>query len=219
MNKKNTVSTLNAPNLTEKRRDGNTTRQINFAIELLLQGKTVICVDHAAPHSLDAGLVLARAIKRRLCSEHFRGAILNRKDSFYCLSIPALQSNTKNTIKVPNNIKFVQLGTKIYLVSPNQKLMMSMGAYKDRPSITFIQEYPDIPNYVKLYLVPCKREDLKPGDFAFRTEWNKPTFLSYGSYCVILKNGFYSKFNYSMDILTKNDSNSFWYKIVKESEL
>jgi hypothetical protein len=40
------INTLECPNLTILRRAGNTTRQVNFAIEMLMQGYTVIVRDH-----------------------------------------------------------------------------------------------------------------------------------------------------------------------------
>lgn len=40
------VSTMECPGLTTIRRDGNTTRQINFAVERLFKGDRVIVEDH-----------------------------------------------------------------------------------------------------------------------------------------------------------------------------
>lgn len=40
------INTLECPNLTILRRAGNTTKQVNFAIEMLMQGYTIIVKDH-----------------------------------------------------------------------------------------------------------------------------------------------------------------------------
>lgn len=40
------ISTLKTPNLTNKRRDGNSTRQIDFAIQKLFEGYIVVVEDH-----------------------------------------------------------------------------------------------------------------------------------------------------------------------------
>lgn len=41
-----TISTLECPNLTHKRADGNTTRQVDFAIQELFKGNRVLLQDH-----------------------------------------------------------------------------------------------------------------------------------------------------------------------------
>ena len=43
---RNKISTLSCPNLTDARRDGNTTRQINFGIDCLFKGYDVKFSDH-----------------------------------------------------------------------------------------------------------------------------------------------------------------------------
>lgn len=62
------VSTLDCPNLTVVRRDGNTTRQINFAIERLFKGDRVIVRDHFA--ATQAHRNLLEIIIDRLVVEH-----------------------------------------------------------------------------------------------------------------------------------------------------
>lgn len=41
------INTLKTPHLLKKRRSGNTTRQINFAIDKLFQGYKVKVIDHS----------------------------------------------------------------------------------------------------------------------------------------------------------------------------
>lgn len=62
------VSTLDCQGLTNKRGDGNTTRQINFAIERLFKGDRVIVVDHFK--SFKASVMLLTKIVDRLVAEH-----------------------------------------------------------------------------------------------------------------------------------------------------
>lgn len=55
------------------RRMGNTTRQADYAIQLLFQGKVVLCLDHhrEGTHS-DANRLLLRIVLGRLYTEHSR---------------------------------------------------------------------------------------------------------------------------------------------------
>jgi len=62
------VSTLNCPNLTAVRKDGNTTRQINFAVERLFKGDRVIVRDHF--DNKFAHRILLEKIIDRLVVEH-----------------------------------------------------------------------------------------------------------------------------------------------------
>ena len=69
----NIVSTLECPNLTYERADGNTTRQIDFAIQKLFEGKVVWIQDHWRDGSFKAGnRSLAISIANRLKAEHSR---------------------------------------------------------------------------------------------------------------------------------------------------
>lgn len=43
---RNKISTLSCPDLTDERRNGNTTRQINFGIDCLFKGYNVLFRDH-----------------------------------------------------------------------------------------------------------------------------------------------------------------------------
>ena len=66
------------------------------------------------------------------------------------------------------------------------------------------------PNQFKL--VPCKREDLKVGDVAFRTSFDKPTFDNLSKYCIVLEDGcqYWNKRECQFDDMSYNHL----YKIV-----
>lgn len=67
----NIVSTMECPNLTYERADGNTTRQIDFAVQKLFEGKIVWVQDHWQNGAFKAGnRSLAISIARRLNAEH-----------------------------------------------------------------------------------------------------------------------------------------------------
>lgn len=56
--------------ITNKRRDGNTTRQADAAIQYLFNGYEVIVVDHASLFSNKANEFFFKFIMRRLFNEH-----------------------------------------------------------------------------------------------------------------------------------------------------
>ncbi len=64
------VSTLNEVKLSPKRRDGNTTRIINNAIEQLFNGKKVVVKDYPENYSLERSELLFKRILKRIKSEH-----------------------------------------------------------------------------------------------------------------------------------------------------
>jgi hypothetical protein len=65
------TSTLECPELTTLRRNGNTSRQVNFAIELLYLGHRVIVEDHYRDgEDLNANNLLLIRILNRITSEY-----------------------------------------------------------------------------------------------------------------------------------------------------
>jgi hypothetical protein len=62
-------------------------------------------------------------------------------------------------------------------------------------------------------LEPCKREDLKVGDVAFRTSFNKPTFDNLSKYCIVLEDGcqYWNKRECQFDDMSYNHL----YKVVE----
>ena len=62
-------------------------------------------------------------------------------------------------------------------------------------------------------LEPCKREDLKVGDVAFRTSFDKPTFDNLSKYCIVLEDGcqYWNKRECQFDDMSYNHL----YKIVE----
>lgn len=73
------ISTLETPGLTSNRASGNTTRQVNFAIQKLFEGYEVIVKDHYG-HRVGHHELLRR-IKSRLEMEHSRLKFLIKKDN------------------------------------------------------------------------------------------------------------------------------------------
>ncbi len=69
-------NTLSLETLTNKRKDGNTTRQVDYAIQLLFSGKTCLVTDHCSTYGLPDSTVhrqskeLCWRILRRLKTEH-----------------------------------------------------------------------------------------------------------------------------------------------------
>jgi hypothetical protein len=62
-------------------------------------------------------------------------------------------------------------------------------------------------------LEPCKREDLKVGDVAFRTSFDKPTFDNLSKYCIVLEDGcqYWNQRECQFDDMSYNH----WYKVVE----
>jgi hypothetical protein len=62
-------------------------------------------------------------------------------------------------------------------------------------------------------LEPCKREELKTGDVAFRTSFDKPTFDNLSKYCIVLEDGcqYWNKRECQFDDMSYNHL----YKIVE----
>ena len=67
------------------------------------------------------------------------------------------------------------------------------------------------PNQFKL--VPLNREDLKVGDVAFRTSFDKPTFDNLSKYCIVLEYGcqYWNQRECQFDDMSYNH----WYKVVE----
>lgn len=63
-------STLDGVLLTDERGSGNTTRQIDAAIQHLFNGYAVKCISHGEPNSREANRFLAEKIIDRLEAEH-----------------------------------------------------------------------------------------------------------------------------------------------------
>jgi hypothetical protein len=70
---------------------------------------------------------------------------------------------------------------------------------------------PSTPNQFRL--VPCKREDLKAGDVAFRSCFDTIDTLRLSCYCIILDEG-YQRWS-GKNCLFDNRTYSQWYKIVE----
>jgi len=65
---------------------------------------------------------------------------------------------------------------------------------------------------IKTKLVPCRREDLKAGDLAFRTDFGDSDFKSIYQYCFIDKNKHWYISNKQIE--KGSMSYRYWYKVV-----
>jgi len=71
-------------------------------------------------------------------------------------------------------------------------------------------------NKVKCKLVPCKREDLKPGDWAFRCDNKEPDFSEKSLYCLIIDDKDYLSVRCDSVVGLDSTSYEYWYKVVKK---
>ena len=75
------ISTLLTPELSQIRRDGNTTRQIDFAVQQMFKGKTVAVHDHyMGGINRDANIRLADLIYKRMATEHKTFKLIVKRD-------------------------------------------------------------------------------------------------------------------------------------------
>lgn len=123
-------------------------------------------------------------------------------------------------IPVPENIKFYRSHRWLGIASPNGKLLLTV--MEELPCACYIRTEIEkrIPND-KLYLIPCKRSDLKPGDIAFRAIAGVPNgvqdFTIHHQYCVILNEDesayWYNEMDMKVDVIC---GGIFWYKVIFE---
>jgi hypothetical protein len=109
-----------------------------------------------------------------------------------------------DTIYVPDGI----LDVNMEIINGNTALFYNNEAWN---AISYHNIIPSSPNQFKL--VPCKREDLKAGDVAFRTSFDKPTFDNLSKYCIVLEDGcqYWNKRECQFDDMSYNH----WYKVVE----
>lgn len=76
-----TISTLRCPSIkSSERKCGNTTRQVDYAIQRLFQGQTVKVEDHAhTGENSDMNKRLMDLIIERITLEHFRNTLQRNK--------------------------------------------------------------------------------------------------------------------------------------------
>ena len=124
-------------------------------------------------------------------------------------------------IRVPENIKFEEVYDELYLVSPNGKCLL--GAFIPHggiPHVTLAGRGDGPEDHLftdPLYLEPRKREDLKCGDIAFATGFEKLNNEYYDVCCyeVILNDYESASWNNDMDILVGGSGFAYWYKVVR----
>jgi hypothetical protein len=123
-------------------------------------------------------------------------------------------------IPVPENIKIYRSHHFKGIASPNGKLLLTV--MEMLPCACYIRTEIEkrIPNN-RLYLIPCKRSDLKPGDIAFRAIAGVPNgvqdFTIHHQYCVILNEDesayWYNEMDMKVDVIC---GGIFWYKVIFE---
>jgi hypothetical protein len=129
-----------------------------------------------------------------------------------------LEEEKEERIRVPENIKFEEIGGELSLISPNGKLILSaLSTHGGIPCMIYAgsEINPNGDLYTApLYLEPCKREDLKCGDIAFRSEDGDIQFDNVWYYCVILN---VEEFVYweGNNMIIDIDAEWDWYKVVK----
>jgi hypothetical protein len=120
-------------------------------------------------------------------------------------------------IPVPASIKFYGWMDWKMIVSPNGKLLLR--GTDGTPEVFADPKETCTPgrNIGKAYLVPCKREDLKPGDIAYRLypgDDFKPEIIK--RYCVILNDLEYAYWAEEMDMQVNSFDKLDWYKVIFE---
>jgi hypothetical protein len=108
------------------------------------------------------------------------------------------------TIYVPDGI----LESDMEIVNGNMTLFHDEDGWN---AISYHNLTLSTPNQFKL--VPCKREDLKVGDVAFRTSFDKPMFDNLSKYCIVLEDGcqYWNKRECQFDDMSYNHL----YKVVE----
>jgi len=127
-----------------------------------------------------------------------------------CITIP----DNIRIIKDPSNTFSLEDGDSLYLISPNNKCIMS--AIIENGGIPWVGCYNGVPNNQIFFLKPCNRKDLKCGDIAFRVD--KPNRTEEQClYCVILNDHecAYWRNEGDMDMMIDDEEWPLWYKVVE----
>jgi hypothetical protein len=109
-------------------------------------------------------------------------------------------------ILVPESIKITSDG--IFFANGHQVLTSNNGYYN-------VYTYDArIFNFVRHKLVPIKREDLRPGDIAYRTDMNNPILNDTTKYCIILNDNTYTYLTANDEVIQVDCSFNYWYKVI-----
>jgi hypothetical protein len=92
----------------------------------------------------------------------------------------APETANDETIYVPDGI----LDVNMEIINGNMALFYNDEVWSVLPYYNTNQS-----THQQFKLEPCKREDLKVGDVAFRTSFDKPTFDNLSRYCIVLEDG------------------------------
>jgi hypothetical protein len=138
----------------------------------------------------------------------------------WCIMGDEEKSPYPDRIPVPENIKFYSSHRWLGIAAPNGKLLLTV--MEELPCACYIRTEIEkrIPND-KLYLIPCKRSDLKPGDIGVRGfPSEKPETDLPSRYSVILNDTDYAFWNNEMDMhigdLAEDFAEIQWHKVIFE---
>jgi len=111
-------------------------------------------------------------------------------------------------IYVPDCIEFYDCGSLGIKFDCNGILFWSF--HNKRFEVYALYGFRKIP---KLKLTPCKREDLKVGDFAFGTDYENPDSTEKSKYCLIVNKFEYKYIVDDKDTHTNDICWDYWYKV------
>jgi ABC-type uncharacterized transport system substrate-binding protein len=130
--------------------------------------------------------------------------------------IPALteeEIKKDSYILVPKEIEFVYDNGNLALRFNNGKQML-LASTTDKSifvvyDTTYYYSYP----LISCKLIPCKREDLKPGDWAFGAYRDNEDFKTLYNYSLILDEKSYALVNNGANIIIGDVDCVYWYKV------
>jgi hypothetical protein len=118
-------------------------------------------------------------------------------------------------IRVPEGIEFTEAEGKfgMGLIFNDRKQCLVFGGDGQQWAVGVLQ---DDDTVSPLYLEPCKREDLKPGDWAYSAWGNEPHFTALKAYNLILDDGSTAFVSGSGKyVIVKSVPGGNWWKVVQ----
>lgn len=111
-------------------------------------------------------------------------------------------------IKVPDEICIISGNDNRYCIQTGCQALFYNPTYLSYEVYCWEKPHTRIP----CKLTPCKREDLKAGDVAFKTDITTPSVMCLGRYCVILKENKHVSWN-DDDVFVRSMNYRYWYKV------
>ncbi len=127
-----------------------------------------------------------------------------------------MKAKYTDDILVPENIKFEEYGDgdMLGIIFNDGKQSLSYEESSDYVVTGFTSS---LKYNGQCKLIPCKREDLKTGDTAFKTNMRNTSFSDINNYCKILNESDYV-YIVGKGVLTNNAVWEYWYKVVRCDE-